>query len=130
MAGRTASGGPMTVDAPFPDENAVKDDMIPEEEKFVFDLCGYCVVSCALSMPEVDELNAALDGYGLPTHSPQLLEHFQTQGTPVIMGAGEYAYTMVGLVYDEASGEASYCIVDPHYTGAPPRLPHRLGRGP
>jgi hypothetical protein len=54
----------------------------------------------------------------LPSYSLQLLEHFRTQGTPVVMGAGEYAYTMVGLVYDPDSGASAYAIVDPHYTGA------------
>jgi hypothetical protein len=54
----------------------------------------------------------------LPSYSAELLEHFRTQGTPVVMGAGDYAYTMVGIVYDPDSGASAYAIVDPHYTGA------------
>lgn len=53
----------------------------------------------------------------MQTNASQLLQHLQLEGTPVMMGAGEYAYTLVGLCYNSSSGEAAYLIVDPHYTG-------------
>jgi hypothetical protein len=49
---------------------------------------------------------------------PQMLQHLQTQGTPIMMGVGQRAFTLVGVCYDGASGEAAFLIVDPHYTGA------------
>ena len=38
------------------------------------------------------------------THT--LLAPRKTEGTPIMMGAGMYAYTLVGLCFDSASGEA------------------------
>lgn len=49
---------------------------------------------------------------------PQLLQHFEQEGTPVMMGAGQYAYTLVSICFDTATGEVGFLIVDPHYTGA------------
>lgn len=49
---------------------------------------------------------------------PSFLQHFAIQGTPIMMGVGQKAFTMVGLCYDSASGEVGFLIVDPHYTGS------------
>lgn len=46
-----------------------------------------------------------------------LLHHFQTEGTPVSIGGGVLAYTLLGVQYNEATGEAAFLILDPHYTG-------------
>jgi hypothetical protein len=48
----------------------------------------------------------------------KLLHHFQTQGTPVMIGGGELAFTLLGIAFDDKSGDARYLIMDPHYTGA------------
>mmetsp|Transcript_80823 Transcript_80823/g.228765 ORF Transcript_80823/g.228765 Transcript_80823/m.228765 type:complete len:561 (+) Transcript_80823:76-1758(+) len=58
------------------------------------------------------------DAADLATQAPQLLRHLESQGTPVMMGAGQKAFTLVGLCHDGASGECAFLIVDPHYTGA------------
>lgn len=49
---------------------------------------------------------------------PQLANHFNTQGTPIMIGGGVLAHTIVGVSYDEQSGEGKFLILDPHYTGA------------
>lgn len=49
---------------------------------------------------------------------PRMLQHLQTHGTPIMVGAGQRAFTIVGICYDEASGEVAFLVVDPHYTGA------------
>lgn len=47
----------------------------------------------------------------------QFATHFENHGTPVMIGAGQRAFTMVGICY-EAGGDVAFLIVDPHYTGA------------
>ena len=39
-------------------------------------------------------------------------------GTPIMMGGGVLAYTLLGIDYNERTGEAAFLILDPHYTGA------------
>ena len=42
---------------------------------------------------------------------------FGIQGTPVMIGGGVLAYTLLGIDYNSGSGECAYLILDPHYTG-------------
>jgi len=44
--------------------------------------------------------------------------HFETQGTPVMIGGGELAFTLLAVEFSEQSGETRFLIMDPHYTGA------------
>lgn len=48
----------------------------------------------------------------------ELANHFVDQGTPVMIGGGVLAYTLLGVDYDEVSGATRFLILDPHYTGA------------
>ncbi|KAF6176990.1 hypothetical protein GIB67_027790 [Kingdonia uniflora] len=56
-------------------------------------------------------------GAELPEKCRELGIHFQTQGTPVMIGGGVLAYTLLGVDYNEASGNCAFLILDPHYTG-------------
>ncbi|KAJ3671714.1 hypothetical protein LUZ60_007793 [Juncus effusus] len=56
-------------------------------------------------------------GDELPEKCRELANHFQTQGTPIMIGGGVLAYTLLGVEYNEASGESAFLILDPHYTG-------------
>jgi hypothetical protein len=47
----------------------------------------------------------------------ELLYHFQHNGTPVMVGGGVFAYTILGVDYDKVKGECKFLILDPHYTG-------------
>ena len=47
----------------------------------------------------------------------ELLYHFQHNGTPVMVGGGVYAYTILGVDYDKVKGECKFLILDPHYVG-------------
>merc|ERR1712060_1025809 len=58
------------------------------------------------------------DADDLLSKAPQMLQHLESEGTPIMMGAGQYAYTLVGICVDSAREEAAFLIVDPHYTGA------------
>ena len=48
----------------------------------------------------------------------RIAHHFETQGTPVMIGGGELAFTLLGVHFDPQSGDIRYLIMDPHYTGA------------
>ncbi|KAA0190144.1 hypothetical protein HAZT_HAZT008790 [Hyalella azteca] len=48
----------------------------------------------------------------------ELVQHFNTQGTPVMIGGGVLAHTILGVSFDPSSGDIEYLILDPHYTGS------------
>lgn len=56
-------------------------------------------------------------GAQLVEKAQELKHHFQTQGTPVMMGGANLAFTLLGIDYNESSGECAFLILDPHYTG-------------
>ncbi|KAJ6824772.1 putative Ufm1-specific protease isoform X1 [Iris pallida] len=56
-------------------------------------------------------------GAELPEKCRELAMHFETQGTPVMIGGGVLAYTLLGVDYNEVSGDCAFLILDPHYTG-------------
>ncbi|KAL0364490.1 UNVERIFIED_CONTAM: putative Ufm1-specific protease [Sesamum angustifolium] len=56
-------------------------------------------------------------GAELPEKCRELALHFETQGTPVMIGGGVLAYTLLGVDYNETSGDCAFLILDPHYTG-------------
>ena len=53
----------------------------------------------------------------LPDSSRQLLHHFEKVGTPVMIGGGQLAHTLLGCAYDESMGTCQLLVLDPHYTG-------------
>ncbi|PFH34920.1 peptidase family c78 protein [Besnoitia besnoiti] len=65
----------------------------------------------------------------LPSHAETLREHFDVVGSPVMMGVGDYAYTMLGIAFDAQSGEAAFLIADPHYPGDDGDLEKILDKG-
>lgn len=56
-------------------------------------------------------------GADLPEKCRELALHFETQGTPIMIGGGVLAYTLLGVDYNEVSGDCAFLILDPHYTG-------------
>lgn len=56
-------------------------------------------------------------GSELPEKCRELALHFETQGTPVMIGGGVLAYTLLGVDYNDTSGDCAFLILDPHYTG-------------
>ncbi|KAJ4459615.1 putative Ufm1-specific protease 2 [Paratrimastix pyriformis] len=58
-------------------------------------------------------------GAEFDAHVDELAEHFDRTGTPVMVGGGVLAYTLLGVALDRVSHQAPrYLILDPHYTGA------------
>ena len=55
-------------------------------------------------------------GEEIPTRAREIARHFETQGTPVMIGGGVLAYTLLGIDYNDQTGECAFLILDPHYT--------------
>lgn len=70
----------------------------------------------------------ASNGEEISALIPQLANHFDTQGTPIMIGGGVLAHTILGVTYDESSGEGKFLILDPHCTGAD-HLPTIINKG-
>ncbi|XP_066517555.1 ufm1-specific protease 2 [Hoplias malabaricus] len=56
-------------------------------------------------------------GSELASKGRELANHFETVGTPVMIGGGVLAHTILGVAWSESSGEIRFLILDPHYTG-------------
>lgn len=56
-------------------------------------------------------------GAELSNIASDLAMHFQTQGTPIMVGGGVLAHTIIGIDYCVQSGQVKFLILDPHYTG-------------
>jgi hypothetical protein len=57
-------------------------------------------------------------GADMASRASELESHFKIHGTPVMIGGGVYAHTIIGVSRnpdDEAN--VQYLILDPHYTG-------------
>ncbi|XP_008552383.1 ufm1-specific protease 2 [Microplitis demolitor] len=59
----------------------------------------------------------ASSGKDMPDLIDDLRYHFQTQGTPVMIGGGVLAHTILGVSYDENKQLPYWLILDPHYEG-------------
>ncbi|KAJ8902646.1 hypothetical protein NDN08_005966 [Rhodosorus marinus] len=56
-------------------------------------------------------------GADIESKGRELAMHFEKEGTPVMIGGGVLAYTIVGVMFDEVTGSSRFLILDPHYTG-------------
>ncbi|XP_028263699.1 ufm1-specific protease 2 [Parambassis ranga] len=57
-------------------------------------------------------------GSELACKGRELANHFLTEGTPIMIGGGVLAHTILGVAWSETTGQIRYLILDPHYTGA------------
>ncbi|XP_041641436.1 ufm1-specific protease 2 [Cheilinus undulatus] len=57
-------------------------------------------------------------GSELGSKGRELANHFLTEGTPIMIGGGVLAHTILGVAWSETTGQIRYLILDPHYTGA------------
>ncbi|DBA76348.1 TPA: hypothetical protein ACH3X1_010059 [Trebouxia sp. C0004] len=56
-------------------------------------------------------------GAEMGSKSREIAQHFDSQGTPIMIGGGVLAYTLLGISHNERTGECAFLILDPHYTG-------------
>lgn len=66
----------------------------------------------------MSKVETASSGDEMPDKARALASHFDTQGTPVMIGGGVLAYTLLGVDWNQETGEVAFLILDPHYTGA------------
>ncbi|EFA77805.1 hypothetical protein PPL_09303 [Heterostelium album PN500] len=52
----------------------------------------------------------------------ELARHFERDGSPIMIGGGVLAYTLLGVDFNSETGESRYLILDPHYTGDPENI--------
>ena len=57
-------------------------------------------------------------GSEVNSHARAFALHFNTQGTPIMIGGGVLAYGLLGIDYNQHTGDVRYLILDPHYTGS------------
>jgi len=56
-------------------------------------------------------------GDEMASKAREIAAHFDTQGTPVMIGGGVLAYTLLGIDYNAETGDCAFLILDPHFTG-------------
>jgi hypothetical protein len=56
-------------------------------------------------------------GADIPTKTNELLHHFQQMGSPIMIGGGVLAYTLLGVEYSPKTQQTKYLILDPHFLG-------------
>ncbi|EGG21436.1 hypothetical protein DFA_01320 [Cavenderia fasciculata] len=59
----------------------------------------------------------------------ELARHFDRDGSPIMIGGGVLAYTLLGVDFNAETGDARYLILDPHYTGNPTDLKNIKDKG-
>ncbi|XP_059608894.1 ufm1-specific protease 2 [Phlebotomus argentipes] len=57
-------------------------------------------------------------GKDLADKGAELAMHFESQGSPIMIGGGVLAHTIIGVDNNRETGETKFLILDPHYTGA------------
>ena len=56
-------------------------------------------------------------GAEMVEHVRELINHFKREGTPVMIGGGVLAHTIIGVDFNESTGDSMLLVLDPHYTG-------------
>jgi Ufm1-specific protease 2 len=56
-------------------------------------------------------------GGDLASKGSELAYHFETEGTPIMIGGGVLAHTILGVDFNSNTGELKFLILDPHFTG-------------
>ncbi|CAF0901268.1 unnamed protein product [Adineta ricciae] len=56
-------------------------------------------------------------GADMVEHVRELINHFKREGTPIMIGGGVLAHTIIGVDFNESTGDSMLLVLDPHYTG-------------
>uniref|UniRef100_A0A6B2L9M3 UFSP1/2/DUB catalytic domain-containing protein n=1 Tax=Arcella intermedia TaxID=1963864 RepID=A0A6B2L9M3_9EUKA len=65
----------------------------------------------------VSKIEHVQKGNQMADHVSVLIDHFERQGTPIMIGGGQLAYTLLGVHVNQDTGRVMYLILDPHYVG-------------
>ncbi|CAF0798722.1 unnamed protein product [Rotaria sordida] len=56
-------------------------------------------------------------GADMMEHVREIINHFNKEGTPIMIGGGVLAHTILGVDFNESTGDSMLLVLDPHYTG-------------
>lgn len=56
-------------------------------------------------------------GPDIAERARQILMHFRTEGTPIMIGGGVLAHTIIGVAFNTMTGNSQFVVLDPHYPG-------------
>ncbi|CAH0388057.1 unnamed protein product [Bemisia tabaci] len=76
---------------------------------------SYCLESMLGVTSRIIAINS---GEELSERGSELIYHFKTQGTPIMIGGGVLAHTIIGVHFNNQTGNIKLLIVDPHYVGS------------
>uniref|UniRef100_A0A0N4U8B1 Ufm1-specific protease n=1 Tax=Dracunculus medinensis TaxID=318479 RepID=A0A0N4U8B1_DRAME len=75
---------------------------------------SYCLENMLNITSRIIALNS---GAEIVDNARQIGLHFKTNGTPIMIGGGMLAYTILGVDFNEITGDCAFLVLDPHYTG-------------
>ena len=68
-------------------------------------------------------------GAEIATKGRELRDHFLKDGTPIMIGGGLFAYTIIGIDLCEEKDDVRFLILDPHYTGGDGNIKNITSKG-
>jgi len=97
-------------------------DIGDKEPKFAGSRQWIGSTECSFVLDEMFNVSCKIlyvsNGAEMSCKGRELAMHFQTQGTPIMIGGGVLAHTILGVDFNDVTGDVKFLILDPHYTGA------------
>ncbi|ESN99813.1 hypothetical protein HELRODRAFT_113575 [Helobdella robusta] len=63
------------------------------------------------------KISHASSGLEMSSKIREIIHHLETHGSPMMIGGGVLAHTIIGIDFNEETGDVAYLVLDPHYTG-------------
>ncbi|EFO90451.1 hypothetical protein CRE_30321 [Caenorhabditis remanei] len=111
-------------DKPVPSHRDIQQTLVnigDKEQKFVGSRQWIGSTEISYVLNELLKLEcrfiATNSGAEVVERARELARHFETSGTPVMIGGNMLAHTILGVDFNETTGETKFLILDPHYTG-------------
>jgi hypothetical protein len=111
-------------DKPVPGHREIQETLVKvkdKESKFIGSRQWIGAFECALCLDSWLDVPCKIlnvnSGAELAEKGRELAHHFETQGTPIMVGGGVLAYTLLGIDFNPLTGDIKFLILDPHYTG-------------
>lgn len=67
--------------------------------------------------PVVCKYIAQVQGDQISDKARELVHHFDSQGTPIMIGGAAMAHTILGVDFNPDMGKIKFLVLDPHYIG-------------
>ncbi|CAI2352236.1 unnamed protein product [Caenorhabditis sp. 36 PRJEB53466] len=112
-------------DRPVPTHRQIQETLVrigDKEQKFIGSRQWIGSTEISFVLNELLQLEcrfiATNSGAEVVERVRELARHFETAGTPVMIGGNMLAHTILGVDFNDNTGEAKFLILDPHYTGS------------